>query len=369
MATSDSFASLSRHSRRGVSPTLGHSLDEHDQRGAAPMSIGAVDDSLLPPLTNAPLVPLPASASRMETNLAPSVMLRHDSPIVHDPFVGLSRVSQEDEVAAPKIYKDKSSGSPFLELTRGSTGNPITEKGARNDIHAVKVVTRLVQGVSFHPGSRAPANVKSTALKDLLVQVNRLARDVARAAAPLDANKPWVLAQCSEAVAKLIADRNERGPLDAQANAQIDTHVEAVCTVLASAKTERDVAQALDDLGQNEYVEAINPAIVRDRLRVSIAAATWSLHERVVESGYLYGMSSIEMVEALTADMFKVALESNILISSLDMQTTHLQGSVRRLGGLIAAEYVSRSRRSRTGLKKVHCKGISRAGSVRTPTS
>jgi len=310
MAASDSFAALSRHSRRGVSPTLGS--DGPAGSMAAPMSIGAVDDQ-----TDSPGIPFP--------------------PVARNAFAGLHRGTMgEDEAPAPRAYEQES--SPFAGLERG--GPTLPERAARKDVNAIKVVTRLVQGMAFKPGSSAPSSVKSAALREQLIEVHRHAQTLAQAAAPQEAHRAWVVRQCSEAVADLVARRNERGD-QAGLPAQL---VDGVCEVLRGAAQDGELSQALDGLQASQYVEATDASVARDRLSVSLAAAIWELHERVLDGGCLHGMTSVQLVQALSEGMVRTASAATIQIASRDMQTAHLQGSIRRLGALIGAEYSSRTK-------------------------
>lgn len=341
MASYDSFASLSRTSKRGVSPTSGSS---HDGSMAAPLSIGAVDDpqsteshsaDLLVNTPNQPMTTLPDSQNPLSTGS----------------FHGMSRAANEDAKPVQRSYTEAPDRSAFAGLTRenGMASRDSTpQRSARRDIHAIKVVTRLIQGISFNPGSKASNNVKSSTLRDQLVEVHRLAGDLAEAAAPEESSQSWVLAQCSEVVADLIARHSERFGAETADSAWpefVNQQVQAVNQMLRSSETDAELARALTGLSQSQYVQATDTTIARDRLSVSVAAATWDLHEKVVESGFLFGLSSIEIVESLSAGLVKAASETNIQIPSLDMQTSHLQGSIRRLAGLIGAEYASRAKK------------------------
>lgn len=334
MADSNSFSALARTSKRGVSLTSGSNLTNELTPS---MSIGAVDDYLIDS------VPHEGRASSFGLV----------TPIQRDPFAELVRGSGDD-TPINRDYPQSTPSSPFDGLSRDGV-DVRQEQSARNDIHAIKVVTRLIEGISFNPGSKAPDGVKSATLRDQLVQVHLFAQQIAQAAEPDRLNRTWVIAQCSEAVAELIAHRSEQlGMNNRLKNAEsssptnfndVKDQVAAVCHVLQSAQTSSSVMQALDGLAQSRYVEATDSSIVRDRLSVSIASATWALHEKVLSSGFLYGLEPIQVIELLTAGMVSAAAESNISISSIDMRTAHLQGSIKRLSGLIAVEYLSKSQK------------------------
>lgn len=348
MAGYDSFASLSRTSKRGVSPTTGSMQDVGDGGMAPSLSIGAVDDPQPPTSASVPA----SDASSTPKGRPVPTMLDSQNPLAASSFKGISRESMADSEPVKRSYTEPAPdrSSPFGGLTRENgmaSRDSSSQRAARRDVHAIKVVTRLIQGISYNPGSKVSNSVKSSTLRDQLVEVHRLAGEMAQAAAPEESNRPWVLAQCSEVIADLVARRSERmGPeTDIQVKGEsIEQQVQTVNQVLRSSEMDAELAQAIGGLSQNSYVQATDASIARDRLSVSVAAATWDLHEKVVESGFLFGRSAIEIVESLSLGLVKTASESNIQIASLDMQTSHLQGSIRRLAGLIGAEYVSRAK-------------------------
>lgn len=314
MANSSSFAALARQSKRGVVPTLGTELDAVGGVGiASPMSIGAVDD-------DGPVA----------------------SPIARNPFSQLKRGTIESETPAPRTYEPPASAFSGL-VTAGSAAS---DHALRKDIYAVKVVTTLVQGIAFAPGSTSPDKVKTAALRDQLVQVHRLAEQLAKATADgSNPVRPWMISQCSEVVAGVIARSSERNSGKVGADRLASAQVDAVVAVLHNAQSDQTLALALDAMSNNEYQPVKDIHDVRDRVVVSIAAATWDLSDRISESGFLYGQDLVDLVEALSKDMVKVASDSNVAISNVDMQTAHLQGSIRRLASLIGAEYASRTKR------------------------
>lgn len=363
MAGSDSFAALSRHSKRGVSPTVKSSISADADAMAPAMTIGAVDEVIGGVDDYSFVPPEYANRGKSKDNIEPNVSQEEPTsqeeqtdstsqlnslerlspnPLIKNPFEKLARASTEDLPFSQRVYPDSIAPSPFAGLERNPpNGN---ERAARKDIHAIKVVTRLIQGISFNPGSNAPNSVKSATLRDQLILVHRLACEIALAAAPEEAHRPWVMAQCSEAVADLVARRSELSEDKDDNDTLIQKQVKAVVRIFQAASSNTEIAAALDGLSANHYVEATDPSIVRDRLSVSIAAATWDLHEKVVDSGFSFGIDSIQMVEILTDGLIQNASKSTINLSSMDMQTAHLQGSIRRLCGLIAAEYVSRAK-------------------------
>lgn len=237
--------------------------------------------------------------------------------------------------------------SPYSALVK--PGDSAPEKSARRDIHAVKIITRLVQGIIFRPGSTASGSVKSAELKQMLVDVNRGATVIAMASAPLDAHRPWVHAMCSEAVAELVAARNEQDKFGEPVD--IDDAAKAVAKVFESTETDSVLAQIVDGMAEARYVEATTESIAADRVSVSLAAATWDLFDKVNhwrlgvgDYRYTYGREASFIVGVLAGEALKMARDLTIRIGSLDMRTAHLQGSIKRAAVLLGTEYVNRTR-------------------------
>ncbi len=324
MAGSNSFGSLSRLSKKGAAPTLGtQSLEEE----VPAMSIGAVVD------TAPPALPFPKRS----------------------PFSALSRgtIAEEAEFKGHVYDTPKSepapaaSADPFGALIR----TPVEEvaaanqsRNARKDIQAIKVVTRLVQGVSFHPGSRADNAVKSNALREQLVLAHRLGSDMARHVGAGKDNGTWVMAQCCEVAADIIAKRSETAAPQS-ISSEVEAQVQVTNTVFDKLSADPELQACVDALGENQYVPATDGSIVRDRIAVSLSSAVWDLHERVRQYEFDYGFTEAEIVEMLVEPILKMALEASISIASLDMKVSHLQGTLRRLSGLIGAEYGARTQK------------------------
>lgn len=361
MAGDNSFPSLSRHSKRGISPTYGASIDQSTSDIAPSMSIGAVDElSFLDgPSSSPPVIPFSTNADNFQK--------KNPYPVNRkNPDQSKSSVSVDDEEILPRSYVEKEEvKSPFPPNLKNRSSDDFLDlsssQTAKRDIHAVKVVTKLVQGISFSPGSNASGQIKSSALRDQLVQVNRIARDITRVISVKDQNTGWLIAQCAEVVSDLVAKRSERiglselenstssqsdsQPLRTDPPVSIEAQVEAISDIFLKIDSDDDLSLSIDAMSGNFYLEASNSDIMKDRLSVSIAAATWDIHDRVVESGFLFGMKAIEVVGLLTTGLVKAASETSIQILSPDMKTAHLQGSIRRLAGLIGAEYTVRARR------------------------
>lgn len=274
-----------------------------------------------------------------------------DSKLSHVPgsaFAGLSALAASREMPEPpkpKAYTD--GASPFASLVK--PGQSVADRTARRDVHAVKVVTRLVRAIAFKPGSDAQARVKSEALSKLLGDVHKAASAIAIAAAPLDAHRPWVHAMCSEAMADLVAAREERDTFGESLD--MDAAIQAVSDLFESSETRPQIAEAIAGLSEAGYVEATSESIATDRVRASIGLAAWDLFDSVTDPRlgkdafrYTYDNKPEEIVATLSEEAVRIAREGNIRASNLDLRTMHLQGSIRRVAALLGAEYVNRTR-------------------------
>lgn len=305
MAHGNGFASLSRMARKGATPTEG-APGAVSTDMAAPMSIGAVEDDV-------PVVP-------------------ERPPVRRSAFAAVSRKTMP--ASEEPVARDYTGGTTgFASLQSDET----KAKAVRRDVHAVKLLTRLAQAIAFKPGTAAPGKVKAEALRDLLLKVHRMAGRIAQAAMPEEANARWVHAHCSEQVAELVARRIEAGP--AGEHADVDQTVDAACQVIRSAAVDQEVAAAVDAVEQNRYVESTHEQITRDRLTVSITLATGDVYDAVAKHGWSYGRAPIAITEQLTQGLLAAAREVSIHQMDVDQQVTHLQGSVRRMANLVAAEY------------------------------
>ena len=393
MANGSSFAALSRRGKSGRVGTAGGDMP-------APMgAIGAVEDSKLPPLA-ADTSDLGLSASDLDflaggSALTPPASAISATPLASlDPF-GVKELSssgldflgaQPAQSPAPAVAADAPTerskishipgsafsglsalaasrsipeaprGREYVEPTGGLAAlerkgpNSGVERSARKDVHAVKIVTRLVRAIAFRPGSDANPRVKTEVLSTMLGEVHRAASAVAIAAAPLDAHRGWVQAMCAEAMAELVAARSENDtfgePLD------IDQAVSAIKNVFETSDSTEMVAEAIANMMTDSgYVEATSEAIAVDKVRVSIGLASWDLFDNVVHPRlgveafrYTYAHKPEEIVALLVEETVRIAREMNIRTSSLDSRTMHLQGSIRRVAALIGSEYVNRTR-------------------------
>lgn len=376
MANGSSFASLSldRRAKRGRVGTSGADMP------APSGAIGAVDDpagmadasaveplsasdldflaggsALTPPAHIAAAAAAPA-ASVLEVDdvrAQPAPVDAQRPKVSHAPgssFAGLSSLAASrsiPETPQPRTYADPTGGLAALERKGLNSGQ---ERSARKDVHAIKVVTRLVRAIAFRPGSDAMPRVKTEVLVKMLAEVAQASADVALAVAPVDAHRGWVQAMCTEAMAELVAARAENDtigePLD------IGDAVNAVKSVFESTDTKDMIAGAVAGLmAESGYVEATSESIAADKVRVSIGLASWDLYDNVMSPRlgveafrYTYEHSPQDIVALLTEESVRIAREMNIRSSSLDSRTMHLQGSIRRVAALMGAEYVNRTR-------------------------
>lgn len=329
MASGNSFAALERRSKTGSSPTTG--LNDSNANASVPsMSIGAVED-----YRDAYVATDARAAFRRE-------------PIHRNPFAQISRTSIAEEKPEAKVYDIEVSKSPFAHLERNSDGSGTgIERVAKKDIQAVKVVTRLIQGISFNPGSKAANAVKSQALRDQLVQVTRMAQLLA---AKIDINnlpRPWLVAQCAEAIADMVAKRSEFLSLkdvdSAGDEIPISNQLQAVMAVFDKSGIDAELADVITDLSENIYEPATSESVIHDRLHISTSAAIWDIHQKIIDSGFSFGLEPIEVAKMLSKGILATTVTTNIHISSTDLQTAHLQGSIRRLASLISHEYHGRA--------------------------
>jgi hypothetical protein len=224
---------------------------------------------------------------------------------------------------------------------------------ARRDVHAVKVVVKLVAGIAFEPGSNASPADKIAALNERMDEMLRLARELAEQVSPGNQSN-WVVGQCCEAVADMIGKGCER----VGAFQDVPAAVRAVGEAIAAAGMDERVAEIVDELSHARYKPADDRDTAQARLMVSTASAVWDVFERVSSATilgqpYFFGRSALEITEALTASLHTTASERAITIADVDMQVSHFQGSIRRLATLIGAEYCAHVARVDAWVKQV----------------
>lgn len=327
MAGSSSFSSLARMSKRGSSPTLGSPSIGDEEDIAPSMSIGAVNDSL---------AALPFPPKNAFSSLSRSA-IEKETPVARD------YVSEPN----PRAHTARVASNPFASLVQTPKEDAEEFRQSRDikkDIQAVKVVTKLMRGISFHPGNQAEGAIKSSVLRDQLVLAHRAGKSLAEHVTRDVEFSPWVLAQCIEVAAELIAKRSEDGKTDS-AEADVISQVGLAGSVFDKISGDKHLDKVIEDLGEDKYQQATSDAVIKDRVSVSLAASVWDIHDHVSRLAFDYGYSHMEVVEMLTKPILEIAMQTNVVTSSLDMKVAHLQGSIRRVAGLIASEYEARTKK------------------------
>lgn len=258
----------------------------------------------------------------------------------------------------PREYEEPKTAFSGLQQRPGMVST--SERSARRDVNAVKVVTRLVRAMAHNPGSSASDDVKRAELERLLGEVHRGASAIAMASAPLDAHRPWVQAMCAEAMAEMVAARVERDTYDEPLD--LDLAIRTVVEVFernggggdGAPTSSTLVSDAIASLEGSKYVEATNEAIAADKVAASARLAAWDLFDHVTDPRvgadkpvgfrYTYDHEPHEIVAFLLDAAVGIAREANVRSSNLDVRTMHMQGSIRRVASLIGSEYIKRTR-------------------------
>lgn len=370
-----SFAALSRASRRGaIDPEKGaasrqgaHQVDTTDEASIAGAALEAsqqLDDAVhelesAPSKTGSPFDKLArqrapgrdAGSTQQSQAAAAEVGEKLEVDSIFRKLAHPPGEVQVEEVAPARSYESASaSGTPpsaFGRLVKPEA-RP-TASLARRDMNAAKVLTRLVMAIVRKPGSGVPDGVKSKALAGLLRETRGAAERLVSSIAPLDANKGWIMAAAQEAAATMVASRWESDP--STEPQPIIEHIEVLESVFHLAEEDAGLRATLDDLGASRYVESTDPTIASARVELSARMAFWDLlgwvNHPSLGAGierYTYDRPATQIVEMLAPDLVSIAREGNIRIDSLDLRTTHMQSSLRRLADLMGAEYVARTR-------------------------
>lgn len=340
MATN--FSTLSSPSRKGALATNGA------PRIAA---AGAGEIGSLPHDEPDPQAP-PPRRMRLEEGAAPAAGdMRQADPSSpweppESPFARRARLAREQADSGARDYTYRGIGplaATVREEDRAVVGN------ARRDIHATKVVARLVAAIARKPGSGVPNAVKSHHLAGLLKSVRDASLRLAAFVAPNDANRGWVQAAATESALTLVASQWER---DAHEEVRpVEAQLDAIEDVFRMARDDETLAGVIDDLGQARYTQAVTAEIAQARVLLSARLAAWDLYSSVMHPllgqgtfRYTYGKTSGEVVGRLMPELYAIARDNVIRTDSLDLRTSHMQGSLRRLSDLLGAEYVTRTR-------------------------
>lgn len=221
---------------------------------------------------------------------------------------------------------------------------------ARQAMAAAKVVAPLVAAVSFNPGSNsAPADM-TKALTSMLLAVHRASTEVAlRWSQQYGKDVPaWTVSQLMQSMAEIVARRWER-----TGSAEIEEMAGALCDILAMQDGE--VTRMLVEAADQAYVEASTPDAAANRVAVSTAGAGWILydwvtHEQLQVNGgipsryYSYDLEPADVVARMLKLAVSFCRSLPLNVDHADMRVAHMQASIRRMAGLMGAEYVAHTR-------------------------
>lgn len=289
-------------------------------------------------------VPEPAGEAVMSTLAAATTRGRFDGLLSSTPDVPL----EPDPAEAGAVVIDKPATGRFGGLVSANAGDPASAKQAKINIAAVKALTPLVAAVSFYPGNAAGSGMKSAALATLITGMHKAASDVAMAMAPLPSKMDWVRGQVMQSIATAAAKQWEtHGRVDMEAMGQ------QMASLLRNPSIEiQSIMEAQN--GSDQYLDVDGPDVARARIALSASAAGWELFDWVTRSSlaegspdgsvFSYGRSIDVIVELLLGRVLDEARAMQITVRNADIRIAHLQGSIRRIGQLVGAEYVAQTR-------------------------
>lgn len=224
----------------------------------------------------------------------------------------------------------------------------------RRAMAAAKVVTPLVEAVSFHPGSlNTDTRVRAKALSEMLVAVHSFAQATADAVGALAGKDipQWQVTQYMEAAARTVSQRWMRqGPVDVKdMTAQMQG-------LFLGASTQPQIFQAIQAAGDAAYLEVDSADTARCRVATSSVAAAWQLYDWVTRdclaiqhegdqpSAYFtWGRDASEVVNFLLLRAISECQTLTLAVDSADLRTAHMQASIRRMADLIGAEYAAQT--------------------------
>jgi len=316
--------------RRGATPTLG--VPATAGLTAPGGTIGAVPEDLGTPLADEsaqasrdPVVPHGAQRGREDSA---------NAELRTDPFASLA-------TAAVGVRHQRVDSSPFASLA--------ADDSARRNMHALRVLSRLVAAIVRKPGSGAPEAVRSAHLGALIRSVNSAADRLVASIAPLDAHRGWIKSSAIEASANMVASQWET---DSHGEVlPLDVQIEAVEAVFREARQDAEIGAAIESLGDANYVEATTRETASQRVELSSRLAAWDLYGHVTSPvlgqgayRFTYSRNPSEIVGLLLPHALAAAREAAMQTRNLDVRTSHLQACIRRAADLMGAEYVARTR-------------------------
>lgn len=324
---------LSRQMRSGRSPTAGAKLPASQTEQAPANTINLSGEH-------------PAASSAAVSNHPEESVpdARGGTPIRIGGRFSRLRVSPSVNEEGPAIVESGGQGR-FDSIA--SHENTAAARNARINMSAVKALTPLVASISFYPGNAAEPTMKSTALANLIIKVQKAASDVVLAMEPTISNADWARGQVMQSLANVAAKQWEtRGRVD------LDGAVQHMLNVLRNPSVE--LQSALDSFsGAEAYVEARTPDIAKARVSLSVMGAAWELYDWVTRESlrikaqpsrvFSYDRSVDVVIETLMGRIIDEARGMQIQVQSVDLQVSHLQGSIRRLVQLAGAEYVTQT--------------------------
>lgn len=266
------------------------------------------------------------------------------------------RAVQADPLAAPP------QPAPAPAPARGSNGlskfRDVDDRpevvNTRRAMAAAKVVTPLVEAVSFHPGSlNTDTRARAKALSEMLVAVHSFAQATADAVGALAGKDvpQWQVTQYMEAAARTVSQRWMRqGPVDVKdMTAQMQG-------LFLGASSQPQIFQAIQAAGDAAYLEVDSADTARCRVATSSVAAAWQLYDWVTRdclaiqhegdqpSAYFtWGRDASEVVNFLLLRAITECQTLTLAVDSADLRTAHMQASIRRMADLIGAEYAAQT--------------------------
>ncbi len=262
-------------------------------------------------------------------------------------FAGLVASKEVDDEEKGPVVIDKPTPSRFGALVSTDPSTP-SARQAKINISAVKALTPLVASISFAPGNSAEAPLKSRALANMIVKVQKAASDIVIAMGPSVGNVGWAQGQMMQLLANAASRQWEsRGKID------LDPIVMHLIGVLQDPSAELNAAlESFSD--PDAYIEVDGPDVARARISVSVTGAAWELYDWVTRDSltmkdqpsrvFSYERPVDEVVDVLLGRILDEARSMQLIVKSTDMQVAHLQGSIRRLAQLSGAEYVTQTR-------------------------
>lgn len=224
-----------------------------------------------------------------------------------------------------------------------------TDEAALREMHSLKVLSRLVCAIVRRPGSATAPAVKAAILAALIKASGAAAQRLVSSIGPLDAHRNWVRASAAEAAASVVASQWEQDVHDELR--PVDEQLDAIEGVLNGMSDDRALAAVIEDLGTSRYVRATDHETAANRVALSARLAAWDLHSHVCDPilgkgafRFTYGKTPNEIVARLLPDLIAIARDAAMVTADLDVRTSHMQGTLRRVADLMGAEYVARTR-------------------------